>query len=497
MELVVQHWCSPRRADIAALLLVSKSCRSALQQAVGDLHVWVSDARTLSAFCAWLPSHAGLVNGLTIAERGMDAEYMLASAFCRCMQAAGHAGSGAAAARLHNSSHKPAALQLKSLTLGLWAPAVLRPLAAVSTLTSLRLGGDVRCELASCAALGQLTSLKRLRCYALSGSSDEVKFSLASAMGQLQRLSSLELGCSLPVDALQRLPAQLRLLDISTARAGAPSALRLQHLTSLQQLSIKVPGGIAAAAQWPPALTSLTIVGAAEALAGLPVLKRLKLHNPSDCWPILQQLSGLSSVQDLGLRLEDCPEHELPSVFESVAAATQLVRLMLMGDEEVPYDETRLDLHGLEVSSHLTQLTRLQKLRLVSLDLDPDDALDLQHLSSLTTLHLNTTDGFGDLGMAAVVGAQTNLRQLFLQDCELQTATLWAVLGRVTTLEVLHVLHPAPKLTDATLQLLRPLTRLEAVHIGEQQGGDGQDVSGEARMAFQGAMPRLTSLQVA
>lgn len=312
------------------------------------------------------------------------AEQLLTFAFRECCRNASASTAAAdavasslagAATTQHVGSAKSrsAALQLRSLSANfIQSAAVLQPLASCSTLTNLHLV-EVPCRAVTgpfCSALGTLRSLKRLHFSTALPTTLEEPTSLprcfASAVQHLQQLTQLQvLQCKVPQAVLPLLPAKLEVLILAVAHeAEPPAVLDLQQLHNLQELHIDVPGGVAQGSMLPAATTSLSLLGPAEALEGLPNLRRLSLHRPAGCMPMLRSLAARSSVQQLAVGLWACPVAQMPQVFDSLSAATQLTALQLYQQHmDGDVDAIPLPLGGLQLHKYLSKLRALQDLQ--------------------------------------------------------------------------------------------------------------------------------------
>jgi hypothetical protein len=311
------------------------------------------------------------------------AEQLLTFAFRECCRnacastAAADAGAsipeGAATTQHAGSTEgRSAALQLRSLSANfIQSAAALQPLASGSTLTNLHLV-SVPCRAITanfCAALGALRSLKGLH-FATSPDSDEharLPGCFGTAVQHLQQLVRLQMvHCKVPLEVLPLLPAKLVVLILAVAhQVEPPAVLDLQQLHSLQELHIDVPGGVAQGSLFPAAITGLSLLGPSEALEGLPNLRRLSLHRPARCMPLLRSLVARSSVQQLALGLWFCPVMQMPQVFDSLSAATQITELLLYqqhADGDCS-DATPQSLGGLQLHQYLSKLRTLQDLQ--------------------------------------------------------------------------------------------------------------------------------------
>ena len=186
LQIMVQHVADLSTQDIAWLLQLSSACRRALQQALGCLDInRYNNLRSVAAtigFAAWLPHHAGLLQGLRLvkpihapASAGDAVGWAAAKQLIVFALQISSTPPGTPAeelARPQPPSQPVPLLRLRSFTSDyVHSPAALHSLATCSTLTALELL-DVprqRFTAAFCSAIGQLRSLRKLWCSASMG----------------------------------------------------------------------------------------------------------------------------------------------------------------------------------------------------------------------------------------------------------------------------------------------------------------------------------------
>jgi hypothetical protein len=242
-------------------------------------------------------------------------------------------------------------------------------------------------------------------------------------------------------------------------------------------------------------------VGAAEAIPGLFELQTLELPEAHAALPLPQRLRQLPKLQQLEVGLHACTPQQLQQVFEAIGSGTQLTYLHLFHREACldfsfyPRRTFTVELEGVEVQAQLGKLRRLQQLKLQQIKWDVEGARQLTVLMSVTALTLNECD-IADLGLAAVFQRLTGLRSLKVTDSTWENNLLYATLGFLSGLQILHLSSNDNWVMDKTLPLLSPLTNLTWLLLDDPQyeAGEGPCVSQGAERAFVAGMPLLDEI---
>jgi hypothetical protein len=157
---------------------------------------------------------------------------------------------------------------------------------------------------AFCSAIGQLRSLRKLKCFAAApGGPFIYPSSFAAAVGQLTQLEELEARERLPLASLPQLPASLTKawFDVDHT-SSSPAHINIGHLSELHSLDLSMLGRISAQSQLPASLTALTLIGAADAIPGLGQLQLLDLYRPAACLPLMRRIRQLPSLKRVSHR---------------------------------------------------------------------------------------------------------------------------------------------------------------------------------------------------
>jgi hypothetical protein len=246
----------------------------------------------------------------------------------------------------------------------------------------------------------------------------------------------------------------------------------------------------------------LALCAHAHHFAGGEELQLLSLSGAGTSTQLWEQLPSVTALRTLTVGLlAECSLGALQQCFASVAAATQLRNLSL-SSEAVPaqgwdlsglvhrLNLTACPLGGVQIHQHLQKLRGLEALRIAGLDVQPADAVHLTCLTSLTRLELVHCTSLGDLAAVGMACRLTGLQRLVLARCGLASPTLWPALASLTGLDCLAVLPPAPELTDDSLHLLAPLTKLEVLLIDKE----ALKVSDSVQSKFLQGMPHLDKI---
>jgi hypothetical protein len=234
--------------------------------------VLTQQTQQVSRFADWLRQHAGLVKHLGIQQlrfpariaqsskhliqQSEEAEQLLAAALQAAAAVAVGPATAAAAAVLPLRLHSFAGSRLFTAVL-------LQALPAAALTRVLLMGSASGLDTNSSSAAAALTRLSNLRELTLfDGTCGLIKDTCLTAVGQLKRLTKLQLSKAADTCSFQLLPQQLQQLwmsmkgdvDHATGGSGGSAQPSLAHLSALQLLHLHTA---AAACRLPASLTSL------------------------------------------------------------------------------------------------------------------------------------------------------------------------------------------------------------------------------------------------
>lgn len=519
LQLVVQHVSTLDDRWVLRLLQTNSTVRAALQEGVGRLSVgnWplsLANQRKVTGFGAWFPKHCGLVQSLFLSlpsgitdneQQGWEAaEQVITFALQFCALPAGMRTPTAAPAQCKAGTAGgllTTALQLRCFHSNfVYSPAALHSLASCTSLTRLYLR-DVQQERLTgsfVAAMGHLPSLKELVLL----TDDDTLFpcTFAAAVGQLTQLESLYVNSgSVHAQGLAQLPPSLTNININIARVtGGPADISLGHVSNLQDLTLHVPGGVSAQSSLPAGLKSLMLCGPAEGVRGLEGLTCLLLDEPQASLSLLQRVPQLSQLQTLRVGLEYCSREQIEQVFAAIAAGTQLTALHAYCTDTEQEDDTYagVSCEGVLLHRYLQRLPQLRQLHLSGLQLDTRDAMHFTALSALTDLRLAQCD-ISDVAVAAILQRLTGLRVLVLDELCLTSPVVWVAAACLTNLEDLCCrMNTRAAVTEDTLHLLAPLTKLTNLELDMPAGEDGHaaPINRAVVAEFLAGMPLLNDI---
>jgi anti-anti-sigma regulatory factor len=413
-----------------------------------------------------------------------------------------------------SASQPPVVPRLQSLHLELISNPLLladtvRALSAFTHLISLHVGVTPQAlTLPMSDSLKRLRSLKDLGIFVYQPVDNDqvIPACCLKALKDLSDLSYLCLGGIVESTALQYLPCRLTALaawrvgtSFSTHNASQV-VLDLQHLSRLQHLGVgSLSSKIASCSLLPSGLSSLKVAAPIGAVTGLSHLHALSLSCAESSLELLQQLHRLNELRALTVKLCGCTDRRMHDVLASIGAATKLTELILYAysiEGPLPV-EYALPMQGALVSEHLSKLQSLQTLWLLELEMQPGDALGLRALTGLTTLNVRGVPYFGSLAVAALACAAKHLQELALVECGADDIVFLPVVATQTELRSLEFSR-GPVMSDATLQLLVPLTNLTYLAFlpGHLPGPmQRHDSSLEAQQRFLAAMPQLSTIR--
>jgi len=331
--------------SICALLQTSSACRRAVQHATakGSAHFEMPELKKLAQFCAWLPQYTGL-----IADFSIHTCYQEPAELTADWPIAEQLVSAALQQSLHASQDPCADCdgQAKSLCISYLSipcpasPALFKALAAVSSLTCLRLAcAPSQPAAAVCAALGGLSSLQQLQLPSTATyeeCSGMVTATLAVALQQLQQLTALWLTPCMHPDMLQHLPSSVQILQLRVAVVpGAkfvpahelsqepPVCIDLHHFTQLTDLRLKTSLPLSGNSVLPKELIYLSAHGPCNLHPGRK-LEDLIVTAPQQSLELMQHLPKLPQLRVLSLQMSQYHGAASNAEVFAVVAAVEL-----------------------------------------------------------------------------------------------------------------------------------------------------------------------------
>jgi len=547
-------WMNPILRTACALLQTNSACRQAVQHAAasGTAHISAKSYTKLAQFSAWLHNHAGLLTSIHISTWDKPKEPSLArpadsNSWTAHWPAAQHLLSTALQQSLDRSTASPIS------TAGMshhgriadfnspcpTSPALLDALAGFSSLTRLSVSCSPGQPAPSvCDALGRLRSLESLHLeFAAGRRMTVVSPQLASALHQLQALTSLSLDPHILPDQLWSLPSGLQYLCAHVAAEEVPEVeqqeeeeeeeveqqqeeeeeqeqeeeeeeeeeeqewvppvqIDLQQLTQLTRLILYTSAPVSEASVLPENLVQFYVRGPVDVHPSSN-LQALDVSDPQKSLGLMRFLPNLPQLRKLKVCMSAYEDDDsVADVFAAIQQATQVRKLdwniMHLGlDAE---DNAALATE-LQLGSVLGGLTHLEKLHLQLDGIPESEVLQLTALTQLTELCLDYCfKGVTDVVVVALAVRLKELRVLSLRNCGLQSQAVLPALASLQSLSELTVDYiniGPPKssglvVTDEGLQLLTTLTCLTQLYISSRSVW-----TNEGRARFLAAMPQL------
>ena len=145
---------------------------------------------------------------------------------------------------------------------------------------------------------------------------------------------------------------------------------------------------------------------------------------------------------------------------------------------------------------YLKKLPQLQLLHVSGLELGSSDLVHFTKLTTLTDFKIAHCRGELDLGIAAIMQRLTGLQALHLESLELSSPLIWVAAADLTNLQVLKcVLCSGIAVTDDTLHLLAPLTKLTHLVLDDPEAYEQQDVSAHVVRRLLRQLPLLQDIE--